>query len=631
VAEPGSADFAGTEEMVVSATPAPRPAATIPNATTVLDGEALEASLSLSLDDALRYVPGLQVTRQGGRGGRSELYLRGLDPNHVVVLIDGVRLNDPTNSRGGSFDPTTLALLDIERVEIVRGPLSTVYGSDALAGAINVITKKARGGEAPASSVRVRGGRFDTASAVAQARAGLGDTTGLSLGASLKTFEDPNSDGGFDGASLKARLTSAIPAVGELDVFTRIHRSSARAFPDSSGGEELAVLRGMEDRNTREILVGATLVRPVFDFATIRYRVGHATRREETTSPGVQSPVLPPTAWIPASRLSDEYERTDVAATVDLDLWEKADGEGGIAHETRLVTGVEAIWEDGESEGAFLVPPIPATFHDRRRTFGVFGTLEQTIHRHLTLSGSLRFDTIQGENDRLSPSVGIVLGDADAPVVLYGNWGQGFKLPSFYALGNPIVGSTRLRKERSRGWEIGVRGRTSDGRLRGQVAYFDLRVDDLIDLDGTTFQLVNRARLVSRGIEFEATWDPNDWLSLRMGGTWNDTDFAGSADAPRSRPRLRGFAELVGRPLDEVTLTLRLLGVSSIKSTSLVTGFAQTTLNGYERLDLRAAWTPCEALELFVEVGNVTDATPREAIGFESPGIFPRAGLVLRH
>ena len=624
------ADFARAEEMVVSGTPAPRPAATIPNATTILEGEDLEASLSLSLDDALRYVPGLQVTRQGGRGGRSELSLRGLDPNHVVVLVDGVRLNDPTNSRGGSFDPTTLALLDIERVEIVRGPLSTVYGSDALAGAINVITKKGRGGDPAEASVRVRGGRFESGSAVAQARTGLGRRTGLSLGAAIETFDDPESNGGFDGASLKAKLTSDVPAIGQLEVFTRIHQSSARGFPDSSGGGELAVLPGMEDRNAREILVGATLVRPVFDFATIRYRVGHATRREEATSPGVQSPVLPPFAWIPASRNSDEYERTDFATILDLDLWEKADGEGGLAYETRLVTGVEAIWEDGESEGAFFTPaPLPTTFHDDRRTVGVFGTLEQSILRHLTLSGSLRFDTIQGENDRLSPSVGVTIGEAGSPFVLYGNWGEGFKLPSFYALGNPLVGSPTLRKERSRGWEIGLRARNEDGTLRGQLSYFDLRVRDLIDFDGAT--LVNRSRLISRGIEAEVSWDANDWLSLRAGGTWNYTDFEGSPDAPRSRPRLRGFAEIIGRPIDELTLTLRVLGVSSIKSESLVTGFAQTTLNGYERLDVRAAWTPCDTLELFVEVENLTNATPREAIGFESPGIFPRAGLVLRH
>ncbi len=141
-----------TEEMIVSGSRAPQRRSSIPNFTTVLDGDDLDASISTSLDDALRFVPGLQITREGGRGGRTQVALRGLDPNHVVVLIHGVRLNDPTNARGGSFDPTTLALLDIERVEIVRGPLSTVYGSDALAGAINIITRSASPSDAPEMS-----------------------------------------------------------------------------------------------------------------------------------------------------------------------------------------------------------------------------------------------------------------------------------------------------------------------------------------------------------------------------------------------------------------------------------------------------------------------------------------------
>lgn len=620
--------FDEAEEMIVSGTPAPRPLAMIPHATTVLEGEQLAESISLSLDDALRYVPGLQVTRQGGRGGRSELYLRGLDPNHVVVLVDGVRLNDPTNSRGGSFDPTTLALLDIEKVEIVRGPLSTVYGSDALAGAINVITRSGRPGEAPSASVRARGGRFESGNAVAQARSGLGDFFGLSLGAAIETFDDPESDGGYDGASIKAKLTSEIPRVGDLEVFTRIHRSSARGYPDSSGGGELAVLPTMEDRNTREILVGARLRRPVFDFATITYRVGHATRREELDSPGVAG-------GIPIARLSDEYDRTDLSTIVDLDLWEKADPAGGFAFATRLVVGAEAIWEDGESDGTldFGGGPFPARFFDHRRTVGVFGSLEQTAFDFVTVSGSLRYDTIRGENDRLSPSVGVTLGGGELPITLYGNWGEGFKLPSFYALGSPLVGSPSLRKERSRGWEVGVRFRSPDGRLRAQLGYFDLRVQDIIDIDfsGPAPVLVNRSRLLSRGVELEVEWTASERLSLRAGGTWNHTDFEGSPIDPANRPRWRGFAEVTGRPIDEVALTLRLLGVSSIKASSFATGGRIDTLNGYERLDVRAAWTPCEALELFVEIQNLTNATPREAVGFESPGIFPRAGLVLRH
>jgi len=246
-----STDFDGAEEMIVSATRTPQSRGSVPSFTTVLEGKDLDTSVSTSLVDALRFVPGLQITQDGGRGGRAALSLRGLDPNHVIVLIDGVRLNDPTNSRGGSVDATTLALVDIERVEIIPGSLSSVYGSDALAGVVNVITRAAKPDDDLQASLLARGGRFHTGSVVAQASVGLANVVGLTIGAGLDTFRDPNSDGGYDGASLKAKLNTTLPLQIDFEAFTRIHKSSSRAFPESSGGPELATLRGMEDRDVR--------------------------------------------------------------------------------------------------------------------------------------------------------------------------------------------------------------------------------------------------------------------------------------------------------------------------------------------------------------------------------------------
>ena len=84
--------------------------------------------------EVLRLVPGLHVDQRGGRGGIGSVYLRGADPNFVVVMIDGISVNDPTNSRGGSFNLAALDVANIERIEILRGSASAVYGSDAMAG-----------------------------------------------------------------------------------------------------------------------------------------------------------------------------------------------------------------------------------------------------------------------------------------------------------------------------------------------------------------------------------------------------------------------------------------------------------------------------------------------------------------
>ena len=99
------------------------------------------------LADLLRRVAGVHVDQVGGRGGTGSLYMRGADPNYTLVLVDGVRVNDPTNARGGSFDFSALDIADVERVEIARGPYSAVYGGDALAGVINIVTRHARARE----------------------------------------------------------------------------------------------------------------------------------------------------------------------------------------------------------------------------------------------------------------------------------------------------------------------------------------------------------------------------------------------------------------------------------------------------------------------------------------------------
>ena len=117
----------------------------------MLPREDFDVEKPAKLADVLRRVAGVHVDQVGGRGGTGSLYMRGADPNYTLVLVDGVRVNDPTNARGGSFDFSALDVADVERIEIARGPYSAVYGGDALAGVINIVTR-----HAPRESTRAR-------------------------------------------------------------------------------------------------------------------------------------------------------------------------------------------------------------------------------------------------------------------------------------------------------------------------------------------------------------------------------------------------------------------------------------------------------------------------------------------
>lgn len=628
------------EEWVVSATRIPGAAAK-PYQASVIEHEALDTGISPSVADALRFVPGLHLVQEGAAGGRAALSLRGLDPNHVVVLVDGVRVNDPTNSRGGSFDPTTLALVDIERIEVVRGPLSSVHGADALGGVVQIVTRGVDADAPLETRVRARYGRYHTAEVAGQASAGLGGVAGLSLGAALSTARDPHSDGGFDGASLHSKLRVPLPFEVDFEAFTRLHQSSARAFPESSGGPELAVLRAMEDRDAREILYGASLVRGFAgDSGHLRLRASRSTRREDLESPGIGL-VGPGFPVVPASRTGDEYGRFDLALVADGEL--PALGLPGFAQGARVVGGVAGIWEDADSDTALQLGQVlgncrsvdPQTGFARcpylahRRTASVFGELEQPIGPHVVVSGSARFDATPDEEDRVSPAVGLVSAIPGTGFSVFGRYGQGFRRPSFYALDNPLVGNPALGIERSQGFEAGLRYRSAADRLGAQLGYFDLEVENLHDFDAQLFRIVGRGRLVSRGVEAQIDWRPQPIFELVAAASFNPTDFGGTSRPPLNRPRWRGFVELHARPFADWDFLVRALAVGSSKASAAAIGGRIVTLAGYERVDLRATWSPLAELDVYLEIENATNRTHREAVGFESPGIAPRIGLTL--
>ncbi len=158
--------------VVVTASREPQPPEYTPGTFSVIAREEIERGHYTSVVELLRRVPCVHVEQPGARGGRSSIYTRGLDPNHTLILIDGVRMNDPTNNRGGSFDLSTLDPAGVERIEISRGSISAVHGSDAIAGVVNIITRTGR--DAQEFVLDTSGGRWGVARVAAGARGRVG-------------------------------------------------------------------------------------------------------------------------------------------------------------------------------------------------------------------------------------------------------------------------------------------------------------------------------------------------------------------------------------------------------------------------------------------------------------------------
>jgi len=206
----------------------------------------------------LQQIPGLHANEMGGRGGISSLYLREADPNFTLIMLDGIPMNDSTNQRGESVDLSTIPLDRIDRVEIVRGPLSAFYGSEAMAGAINLITKS----DSTAPSLRLlgEGGRFDYVKGLLQDEGAVGPLSTNVAFSHTQTGAQVKKDR-FLVDSVGWNL--AIPTDPNYDVRLtgQYTDSTVRSFPEGSGGPELALLRETEKRKTKDARIAGWIFR----------------------------------------------------------------------------------------------------------------------------------------------------------------------------------------------------------------------------------------------------------------------------------------------------------------------------------------------------------------------------------
>ncbi len=606
---PNSPD--GIENLVVTGSHSPQPLALMPGSVDVLTRAEIEASRADGVVELLRQLPGLHIEQAGTRGSLASIYMRGLDPNHTLVLIDGVVVNDPTNARGGSFDLSTLDVLDLEQIEVVRGPVSAVHGSAAMAGAINIRT---RGGKGP-DEVRadISGGRWGYHRLMASARGTRGPVD-LAVAGSFVEEGVPEELGGYRGGSVIVSGGLALPAQGEVRTTLRYGDSRSQAYPIFSGGPRYAELVGQfETRKVEELDFGATLDQPIGEALEVAFWVTTTQRKEFLKSPGVPFDV----PGEPGTRT--RFGRTSLSGRASWDL------PLGVT----LTAGGDAVWEDGSSAGdlEFFGALVPGAidFRERRFVGAPFVEGHWASSFGLVVQAGVRVDMPDDFSSRSTARFSGTWELAETGVSLNGSWGEGFKLPSFYALGNPIVGNRDLVPETSQGWDAGIGYTWPGDRLQLSVTYFRIDVRNLIDFNSDVFQLQNLAQVESEGAEGQLLFSPLDNLSFTGHATWNEVRQKGSSAQLLNRPRWRGGVGVLWQPLEPLELRLQALFVGPLRAESVPTGVV--TLGGYQRLDLAASWQILSWLEGYLAIDNLLDQKYQEQVGIPAPGIRPRIGF----
>ena len=569
----------------------------------VVDAERIERLQSPTVVSILDALPGVRAYQRGGLGGSTYLSIRGGEPNFTLVLLDGVVVNDASNAQGGSFDFSQIEPGLVERIELVRGGASAIYGSNALSGAVNVrLREPARGGAVLSASTRA-----DTHGGTKlSGQASLGWQGGGLLMALSRA-----DTGTVDGARLQRKQTMAKGSVsaGRLEVSGfLLHTSTDGAgFAEESGGPRLAANRGAEKRRTGLILGASTLrVRSVAASTDLIVTASSSRQTARVNTPAIAPGVFD---GVPAIATDTRYSRTEATAYA-----QRAGGRTSLAFDSTFLR--ETGREGGMIDLGFLL--LPTNYVLARNTVGLFAEAEHRMGRG-RVAVSVRTDHITGAGWQAS-------GRTYGEVELGDEWTVGFsanrsfKMPSFYALGQPLVGNPALRPETGGGVEATVDWHR--GPIRFDIAMFRARYDNLVDFDPVSFRLVNRSRTVTTGGEVRGEVTPASGVTLR--GQVSHLAYAASAPL-RGRPNWKGAAEVEISPVREISAFARVVYNGAQEDSSIPTGFVRT--RGFTDVALGAATPLHPGIRLRIAVTNALDDRTEQTVGFPRESRSLRATL----
>ncbi|MCG8462908.1 MAG: TonB-dependent receptor, partial [Holophagales bacterium] len=573
-------------------------------ALTVLGADVLASSGAHSVFEVLTFVPGISLTSGAMRGGSTLALIRGGDPNYTSMLIDGVLVNDGTDQLGGTFNLEALPADAIERIEVVRGPLSSVYGSSGLAGAIQVITRRREGPLQAGARLTVgaadlyRVGAFLGAGEAAQ---------DFSLHVLTEGEQGRIAHESFGLHHLQSRYRRELGQRQSLRLHGRFAAWRGDDYPDASGGP---VFGDGELRRSdhQEIGLGGRWVRAGSQGRWQRLDATLYRHDLDRSSPAI----LP---LVPAATEDTRLTRGRIGWAAGLP------GSHGA-----WSFGVELERERAENRSLLRLPQflggdVQGDYDVERASAGIYSEWIRQQGPY-TWEVGLRADLPEGDGVEVSPRLGFAYAPGSGSTRLVASAGRAFKLPSFFALSSPsaLGGNPDLAPEISIGGDLGVEQSFAEGRTRLGLRFFVQEYEDLVDFDFETFSNVNRASVDARGLEGTLEWRPGPAWLLAANVTWQEVEDADTQMPLRHRPRWAGAVRATWRGLAHRGLDFHAdLRFSSSRSDAQLPVPDRRQVGGYQLLGLAAHWHISPAWQLSARLDNLSDEDYEALIGFPGP------------
>ena len=585
--------------IVVTASGFEQPRSETGQAIDIVDRERLDQLQSATISDALQSVPGVTVAARGGLGGQTSSFLRGGNSSQTLVLIDGVRINDLT-SPNGAFDFGTLMTGNIDQVEVLRGPNSVIWGSQAIGGVVNIQSL------APANGFEGRFGAEYGAADTKRMNANIAGTSGAFEGSFGGSYVDAQGISalaggterdGFENFAGNGRLKLQISDAVNLDF--RGYYNHATAEYDSAfgiGANALPVTRNRQFVG----YIGANVV--AFD-GRMQSRIAYT--RTDIRRLGTDPVVFSFNNFI----VRGNIDRAEYHTAFDVN------------DAVTLTAGLEY-------ERTFASTSFEGAAADIARNHVTSG-FSQIILRPLTgltVTSGVRHDEYNDYGGQTTLGGNIAFTPNDGRTMLRATYGEGFRAPTL-SEGQPPYGNPDLRPETARNFDLGFEQQILDGRARFFATYFNRRSTDLIAFSFATFQSENIDRVKSTGLEAGFNLNPTDRLDIRASYTL--------VDAVNRSAGANFGNRLALRPQHSGSLTVDWqtpIGLS-VGSSVLLIGDSfddasnSVALDGYVLVGLRASLPINDRLELYGRVDNIFNVQYSVVAGYNSFGRNAAVGV----
>jgi vitamin B12 transporter len=612
--------------IIVTANRGEKPASEVGQSVTVITADDIETRQTVAVADLLRSVPGVTFSRNGGLGTTTSVNIRGADGDQTVALIDGVKINDPS-SPGSGFDFGNLLTGNISRIEVVRGSQSVLWGSQAIGGVVNIITREPT--EDLTFNANAEYGWRDTGQVVGNASGKFGPVS-ASVGAGylrsdgLSAFNEARGGAerdGYENYGANAKFNIALSEAISVDL--RGWYSNGTAGIDGFAPPTFAFGDTNDTAETEE-LVGYAGLNAAFLDGRFRNRIGYAytnTLRENLDLSGAS-----PFQTFDAKGTN---ERLEYQGNFDI-----TDGYG-------LVFGAET--EKSSYRTSSFGGPI-ARADARLDSF--YGQFSAAPVQGLKLTAGVRYDDSETFGGKTVFAANGVYSPNDGATTIRASYGEGFKVPSLFQLFSDF-GNNTLKPESSKGWDAGITQKLLDGAIEVGATWFHRNTSNQIvfvscgpqvgictDRPFGTYDNVARAR--AKGLEFGLTLKPVEALTLQANYSWIDAENKTPSNPAIGSLLLRRPKQIVNASLDYKWRMGLETGISVNHTDSSFDADFDANFNtvlvkneGYVLVDLRASYPLTERIALYGRIENLFDEQYETIFLYGTPRRAAYAGVRL--